>query len=73
VAAHFKEQIMSKDEHFIMDLHNHELLSGEISQWDTILDLLRPMWSTLSQDNKDAIWKYFQVLIAINDRYLSQS
>lgn len=73
VASHFKDQIMSKDEHFIMDLHNHEVLSGEVSQWDTILDLLRPMWSTLSQDNKETIWKYFQVLIAINDRYLSQS
>jgi hypothetical protein len=69
VADHFRTEILNKDESFFLnEVHNHNLLGGEGSQWQTVLTLIRGLWGGLSTTNKDNIWKYFQVLLAINDR-----
>lgn len=72
VAEHFHKEIVAKDDSFFLnELHNHELLKGETSQWQNVLTLLRALWTGLSEVNKNNIWKYFQVLLALNDRYIS--
>jgi len=69
VGVNFKQQILSKDESFFLnEVQNHVQVGLENSQWQTVIALLRHLWSTLDAENKESIWKYFQVLVAINDK-----
>jgi hypothetical protein len=69
VGINFKQQILSKDESFFLtEVQNHVQVGMENAQWQTVIALLRRLWATLNDDNKESIWKYFQVLVAINDK-----
>lgn len=69
VGVNFKQQIISKDESFFLtEVQNHVQNGVENAQWQTVIALLRTLWATLDDDNKETIWKYFQVLVAINDK-----
>lgn len=69
VGVNFKQQIISKDESFFLtEVQNHVQVGMENAQWQTVIALLRHLWATLNDDNKESIWKYFQVLVAINDK-----
>lgn len=69
VGINFKQQILSKDESFFLnEVQNHVQAGMENAQWQTVIALLRQLWETLNDDNKESIWKYFQVLVAINDK-----
>lgn len=69
VGINFKQQILSKDESFFLnEVQNHVQAGMENAQWQTVIALLRHLWETLNDDNKESIWKYFQVLVAINDK-----
>jgi hypothetical protein len=67
----FREKLMTRDETFFMnEAHNHVVdVDGlDISQWETIVDLLRSLWVGLSDENKEVLWKYFQVLVTVSDK-----
>jgi hypothetical protein len=67
----FRESIMNRHESFFMnEAHEHiGVIDGiDNSQWDSIVSLLRSLWVGLNDENKDSIWKYFQVLIAVSDK-----
>lgn len=69
VGANFKQQILSKDESFfINEVQNHVQVGIDNSQWQNVIGLIHNLWATLTNENKENIWKYFQVLIAINDK-----
>jgi hypothetical protein len=69
VGINFKHQILSKDESFFLtEVQNHVQVGMENAQWQTVIALLRRLWATLNDDNKESIWKYFQVLVAINEK-----
>lgn len=69
-----RNSILSKDETFFMtEVHNHKHIINHVeevddSQWDRIVDMLRNLWGSLDESNKDTIWKYFHVLIALCDK-----
>lgn len=72
VATNYRMQILEKDESFFLnEMQNKGQTGIETPQWERVISLLRGLWSTLNADNKESIWKYFQVLIAINDKYLA--
>ena len=67
----FRESIMGRDESFFLnDIEQHmvQVDGVDTSQWDNIVNLLRSLWIGLNDENKDIIWKYFQVLIAVSDK-----
>jgi NurA-like 5'-3' nuclease len=67
----FRESIMGRHDSFFMnEAHEHivQIDGLDNSQWENVINLLRSLWVTLSDDNKDVIWKYFQVLIAVSDK-----
>jgi hypothetical protein len=69
-----REKIIGRDETFFMnEVHHHVHIVQDIqgidhSQWEDVVALLRELWSGLNDNNKDIIWKYFQVLIAISEK-----
>jgi hypothetical protein len=72
ITLQVREKIMSRDESFFLttEIQNHIVDMEQIntSDWDSIVNLLRSLWMGLSDDNKDVIWKYFQVLITVSDK-----
>jgi uncharacterized protein YbbC (DUF1343 family) len=74
LTSDIRSRIVSHDETFFMtQVHEQKHLVQNIdgfdeSQWDSIVDMLRSLWQGLGDDNKEAIWKYFQVLIALSDK-----
>jgi hypothetical protein len=69
VGANFRQQILNKDESFfINEVQNHVQGGLDTSQWQNVIHLIHNLWGTLTTENKENIWKYFQVLIAINDK-----
>lgn len=69
-----RTSILNKDEAFFLtEVHNHKHIIHDVdnvdaSQWDNIVDMLRNLWGTLDAANKDVIWKYFHVLVAVSDK-----
>jgi hypothetical protein len=73
VYAPYRDIIMKKEESFF--LNNEFDLSGSSKQehWQDFIHNLRVVWATLDEDNKSTIWKYFQVLILLNEKYLNST
>lgn len=71
VTDELKTYILQRNETFFLnDFKDHMPSSAPVdaSEWDRVIDLIRSLWSGLDAANKDVIWKYFQVLIALNDK-----
>lgn len=69
IGANFRQHILDRDESFFLhDVQNPVSCGLDASTWHRVLTLLRSLWETLNKENKESIWKYFQVLIAISDK-----
>ena len=62
----YKEQINNKDNKFFLDKDYDEDVDIESRQWalDEVLNL-KVLWKNLTEDNKDTVWFYFQILIKL--------
>lgn len=72
VVNKYRTQIANKDETFF--LTNTLNVSGEAlheEAWEDFIEHLRCIWKELDETNKSTIWKYFQVLILLNDKCLN--
>ena len=69
VSVKYKEQILKKDETFFLKTINYDVHIQEDYQnkdyWNNFIEQLKKIWVTLDIENKDNIWKYFQVLVAL--------
>lgn len=71
VTDDLKSYILQKDESFFLNDFKDKMPTTapvDASEWDRVIDLIRSLWGGLDAANKDVIWKYFQVLIALNDK-----
>ena len=64
VADKYRASILAKDEQFFLS-HNYEAHKDE---WEDFIEELKRMWSGLDANNKDTIWKYFNLLLLISDK-----
>lgn len=65
----YKKGILEKDEDFFLDQgnfkHENDYLSESIH--------LKELWkNNLSKENKEIVWKYFQVLIILSEKYIKK-
>jgi hypothetical protein len=64
-SSKFREQLLNKDERFFIEQDNY--VTGE-DYWKNLVNQLKEIWKSLSQENKDIIWKYFRILIVLSDK-----
>ena len=67
VAIPYKSQIVANDEQFFLN-EKYNIQSDSQDYWQSFIDTLRQLWKQLTPQNKEVIWKYFVVLIALNDK-----
>ena len=62
----YKKNILDKDEEFFLETeikHDHDYLSDSLH--------IKQLWKDkLSDSNKEIVWKYFQVLIVLSEKYI---
>ena len=66
VANKYRSFILSKNEDFFMT-HKYEIYNDS-DYWENFIMLIKNVWIGLNDSNKDAIWKYFNVLILLSDK-----
>jgi hypothetical protein len=74
----YRQQILDRDEQGLLsadinsDLKNNSLEVDDESANQLIITL-RSHWIELSTEEKENIWKYFEVLIKLADKYLQEA
>jgi hypothetical protein len=63
----WKTQILSRDESFFMANDYDEITQGD-DYFKTLIERLKKHWDTLSENNKNSIWKYLETLIKIAEK-----
>lgn len=65
VATPFSDKIIARDETFFMakDYTNDVAVVGESAEF---VSMIKTIWVSLSQDDKDNIWKHMALLVTLN-------
>ena len=63
----YQDSILEKNEQFFLD-NNYadEIDASDTENLYTIINKLKKYWSSLTESNKETIWKYLHVLIKLN-------
>jgi hypothetical protein len=72
----YREQILNRDEEGLLKADiNSDLRKQDIDDESSnqLIITLRNNWKDLSDEEKDNIWKHFEVLIKLTDRYLQEA
>lgn len=70
----YKQFIMNKKEEYFLEDNNsidREFKENDISLTKVIN--FKNLWLKTSDENKEAIWKYFQVLIILSERWFKEN
>ena len=65
-ARKYEPYILKKDESYFLN-ESYEDQAAD-NQFD-IINKIKKIWTTLSKENKEIIWKYLQVLIILQKKY----
>jgi hypothetical protein len=74
----YKDHIMQKDEEFFLGNIDQRVKEIEVEEQDSEKVLhqalnIKDHWKNdLTDENKEVIWKYFQVLIKLAERYITE-
>lgn len=63
----FEEQILNRDEEFF-NSKDYSQYTSKIAGAGQLIAKIKAMWVDMSEDNKDAVWRYLKVLIALAKR-----
>ena len=65
IAVPYHGHILKKDSTFFL---NHEDYSVNEDTDNQLVSLLKSIWNTLSDNDKESIWTHFHVLLVLNSR-----
>lgn len=68
VLSKYRDHLINKDENFFLEHQEFGITSSRTDHWLTLIDELKLIWKNLNNENKDIIWKYFQILIILSDK-----
>lgn len=70
----YKNQIMNKDENFLLNNNflNNDIEEEQIDYAEKIMNNLKKYWNNMDDKSKENIWKYFQVLIVLNEKCIEE-
>lgn len=72
VYTKYKDHILQRDEDFFL-MTDIPIQSDRQDYWLDFIGNIRQIWQTLDANNKEIIWKYFQVLVALNEKCLNNT
>lgn len=63
-----REFIMKKDEQFFLNKDYKECYTDDEEYYSYMITKLKQYWGQLQDYNKESVWKYFTVLITLDDK-----
>lgn len=63
----FEQQILDRDDDFFKQ-KDYSQYAASIAGAGTLIDKLKVVWVEMADDNKDAVWRYLKVLMALAKR-----
>lgn len=74
ISAKYREQILTCDEKFFLD-KDYDMIDPNYKReyWEEFIDNIRTVWQDLDEPNKEAIWRYFKVLVILNDKCVNNT
>ena len=69
----YRTQILNRDESFFLThTYSDEISHTEDNNVTTqLIAKIKTYWADMSHGNKDIVWKYFEVLIRLTEKYIS--
>lgn len=67
VYKEYKDYIVNRNEDFFLT-NEIEITSTRKEYWLEFIDQIRFIWKSLDDSNKDVVWKYFHLLVALNEK-----
>lgn len=64
-ATKYEPYIMERNEHFFL---NENYITSTSAKHDLIMEI-KGVWATLSEENKETVWKYLHVLLLLYKKY----
>lgn len=72
VSIPYEKYILEKNEKFFLDQSYEEVIEPNLSiDSGSLVDKMKSVWRNLDSANKDTMWKYMQVLVALNRRCMN--
>jgi len=71
-ALPYREYIVNKDESYFLDLtKDNKIDDFEENKYVSLTEALnlRNLWTVMDSDSKEAVWKYFQILVVLSERW----
>lgn len=68
VYVQYKDVLLRRDEEFFFNTTYDLSRTTAVEYWLDFIDCIRNIWKTLDSAEKEVIWKYFQVLIILNEK-----
>jgi hypothetical protein len=68
VLVTYRDKIVNQDESFFLDKNDFEITSKRKEYWMDFIDKIKAAWSSMDDQNKDIIWKYFKLLVFLSDK-----
>lgn len=68
VYKEYKEPLLQKNEKFFLTNEYDLTDAPKDDNWIDFIENIRAIWKILDAENKEAIWKHFHVLIALNEK-----
>jgi hypothetical protein len=62
----YREKIDKRDETFFLENEYSDI--QEDNELIGLIDKIKKYWKNLTEDNKDKIWKYIEVLVKLSDK-----
>lgn len=66
VVEKYGPQLLAKDESFFLNHDYSEYTMNE--EYHAIINKIRSYWSSMNEENRNTIWKYFKVLILLSKK-----
>ena len=66
--ATMREYILKKDEQFFLNKDYKEMYTQDEEYYSSMINKLKNYWTKLEDYNKESVWKYFSVLIMLDDK-----
>lgn len=68
VLSTYRDKIVNRDESFFICKDDFDISSSRKEYWMDFIGKIKLAWSSMDDNNKDIIWKYFKLLVLISDK-----
>jgi len=66
VVNKYGKQLLDRDESFFLNHDYNEV--GINKEYNALIDKVKNYWTTMNDENKNIVWKYFKVLILLSQK-----